>query len=205
MPQIVYLLTNPAMPDLVKIGTTTTLKERMNILSSASGVPVPFECYFACEVEDASEVEKSLHEIFSENRKNPKREFFEIHPEQAKLILKLISLNDVTPLDDSVVENKEERHALEKARKKSNRPPFMFSMVDIAVGSELSFINKEHIVAKVVGDNSIEFEGEIYSLSGAAKEILAREGRYYTSASGPMHWMFGSETLHDRRNRMERE
>ena len=205
MPEIVYLLTNPAIPDLVKIGTTTTLKERMNVLSSASGVPVPFECYFACEVKDASKVEKSLHEIFSKNRKNPRREFFEIHPEQAKLILKLVSLNDVTPLDDSVVENQEERHALEKARKKSNRPPFTFSMVDIAVGSKLSFINKENVVATVVEDNNIEFEGEIYSLSRAAKKILAREGRYYTSASGPMHWMFEEETLHDRRNRMEKE
>jgi len=56
MPDIIYILTNPAIPDLIKIGKTTNLVERINSLSRHSGVPVPFECYFACEVEDAAVV-----------------------------------------------------------------------------------------------------------------------------------------------------
>ena len=206
MPGIVYLLTNPAMPDLVKIGITNqNIEDRMKQLSRYESVPVPFECHYACEVEDADRVEETLHKTFAKYRKNEKREFFEMNPEQAKPILELICLKDVTPLKDSVVEDQEEQLALEKARKKSIRSPFTFSMVDIPVGSTLSFINREKIVAKVVDNNNIEFEDEIYSLSGAALEILAREGRYYTSASGPMHWMYEGETLHDRRNRMEKE
>ena len=44
---IVYVLTNPAMPGLVKIGKTSrsSVKGRLRELYS-TGVPVPFECVF---------------------------------------------------------------------------------------------------------------------------------------------------------------
>ena len=53
MNEIVYLLTNPSIPDLLKIGRTKNLEERMRSLSSHSGVPAPFECFYACKVADA--------------------------------------------------------------------------------------------------------------------------------------------------------
>lgn len=48
---IVYLLTNPVMPGLVKIGMTAQkdIEKRMRELYT-TGVPVPFECQFACKV-----------------------------------------------------------------------------------------------------------------------------------------------------------
>ena len=49
---IVYVLTNEAMPGLVKIGYTTDLKRRIKELSQPSGIPAPFECFFAVEVEN---------------------------------------------------------------------------------------------------------------------------------------------------------
>ena len=50
---IVYVLTNPAMPGIVKIGRTTrgSIDVRLNELYS-TGVPVPFECAFAGRVVD---------------------------------------------------------------------------------------------------------------------------------------------------------
>lgn len=74
--QIVYVLTNPAMSGLVKIGKTTQqdVKERMKQLYG-TGVPVPFDCAFACQVKDATEVEKALHFAFGNHRINPNREF----------------------------------------------------------------------------------------------------------------------------------
>lgn len=65
MPGIVYLLTNQAMPSLVKIGhikdcAEKNARDRMRELSYPSGVPLPFECHYACEVEDATEVEQSF-------------------------------------------------------------------------------------------------------------------------------------------------
>ena len=50
MTGLIYILTNPAIPDLVKIGRTQNLEERVRSLSSHSGVPIPFEVYYSCEV-----------------------------------------------------------------------------------------------------------------------------------------------------------
>ena len=65
---IVYLLTNPVMPGLVKIGMTTQedIEKRMKELYT-TGVPVPFECQFACKVKkgDCAKIEKALHMAFA--------------------------------------------------------------------------------------------------------------------------------------------
>jgi len=49
---IIYVLTNPAMSGLVKIGKTSrnSVDGRLNELYS-TGVPVPFECAFAARVD----------------------------------------------------------------------------------------------------------------------------------------------------------
>lgn len=48
---IVYVLINPVMPGMVKIGMTTwdNIEERMKELYG-TGVPVSFECKYACKV-----------------------------------------------------------------------------------------------------------------------------------------------------------
>jgi hypothetical protein len=58
MPEIIYLLTNPSMPDLVKVGRTSNLQARMLSLYNSS-TPVPFECFYACEVDDAQKIRKN--------------------------------------------------------------------------------------------------------------------------------------------------
>ena len=73
---IVYLLTNPVMPGLVKIGMTTQedIDKRMKELYT-TGVPVPFECQFACKVKkgDCAKIEKALHTAFAPQRINANR------------------------------------------------------------------------------------------------------------------------------------
>ena len=107
MTETIYILTNPAIPDLIKIGRTVNLEDRLRNLSSHSGVPVPFECYYACEVADSQDVERRLHAAFGDHRVNPKREFFRINPERVQIILEALSLKDVTPATD-VVEDEED-------------------------------------------------------------------------------------------------
>ena len=71
---IVYVLTNPEMPKLVKIGQTSReeVEARLKELYS-TGVPVPFECAYAARVSDSAVVEKAFHTAFEPNRVNPKR------------------------------------------------------------------------------------------------------------------------------------
>lgn len=59
-----YVLTNVAMPGLVKIGCTTGLVEdRMRDLSSSTSIPLPFECHFAAKVENMAAKEKTPHQL----------------------------------------------------------------------------------------------------------------------------------------------
>ena len=93
----VYVLTNPAMQGLVKIGKTTRdVSLRLADLYT-TGVPLPFECKYAAQVKDVDETEKAFHEVFELSRINAKREFFEIKPTQAIAVLKLMAIEDVTP------------------------------------------------------------------------------------------------------------
>ena len=80
----VYILTNPSMPGLVKIGHT----ERDSGLRASelytTGVPAEFEVYWSVEVSNPRQVEMDTHRRLAGYRSNPKREYFEISPEEAK-------------------------------------------------------------------------------------------------------------------------
>lgn len=89
---IIYILTNLTMSidgiPLVKIGVTkNNLKERISQLSSETGVPVKFEEYYHINVNNYTNVEKKIHDYLDAYRINKKREFFQIDPEKAKMIL----------------------------------------------------------------------------------------------------------------------
>lgn len=78
----VYLLTNPSMPGLVKIGkTTSSPSQRMKELHT-TGVPKPFELECAFSVEDCTNCERAAHVALAKHR-IPGREFFEVSVEVA--------------------------------------------------------------------------------------------------------------------------
>ena len=62
---IVYVLTNPAMPGLVKIGSTVSEDASIRLAQLYStGVPFPFNLEFAAKVSNCDEVERALHRAF---------------------------------------------------------------------------------------------------------------------------------------------
>ena len=72
----VYILKNPAMPDLIKIGhTKRTARERANELYT-TGVPEPFEVAYEFPCEDHERLEREIHKKLADHRNNPEREFF---------------------------------------------------------------------------------------------------------------------------------
>lgn len=80
----VYVLSNPAMPGLVKIGYTDGLvHDRARELSSATGVPAPFFVEFTKQTEIASEMESVIHRALSDRRVSPNREFFRLAAAEA--------------------------------------------------------------------------------------------------------------------------
>jgi len=195
MNEIIYVLINEAMPGYVKIGKTNDLERRIREFDTTS-VPLPFECFYACKVKDAAFVERQLLDAFMDHRVRSSREFFEIAPERAVAILKLVEIENVTPKKD-FVESQEDQQALNQAR--TRRARFNFKMVDIPVGAELVFSRDENIKAKVIDNRNIEFNGEITNLSSAAQEALSVD----YGVVGTDYWMYEGETLDERRRRFE--
>ena len=87
-PGWVYILTNPAMPGLVKIGLTTrTPKERAAELSGSSGVPMPYAVAWARAVADCAAIEKVVHRMLDDRRVNGKREAFRCDVNTARQVI----------------------------------------------------------------------------------------------------------------------
>jgi len=191
---IVYVLVNPAMPNMIKIGMTAAedIKLRMAQLYT-TGVPLPFECVYAARVSNHEAVEKALHVAFGPNRVNPKREFFEIEATQAIAIIKLMALEDVTPnvaREAEVVDEVDRDAGTAYARKK--RPRFSFGEMNIPVGSELVSVANGEIVT-VHSDRTVLFRGQETSLTSATRVILDNG---YHVAPGP-YWTFNGRKLRD--------
>ena len=194
---LVYVLTNESMPDLIKIGITGDLEARLKRLSSKTEVPLPFECYYCCEVESAKEIEKMLHNVLEEHRINPKREFFRYNHEKVKMILEKLSKREVRVDNDKIFTAIDSQSL---AKEKSRQSFFTFGMVGIKKGAKLTFIRDKKKIATVTGDREIMFKGKPGSLSGFAQKIMKR-----TPLRGPDFWIFDNETLTERRIRMENE
>ena len=197
MSEIIYILINEAMPGYVKIGRTTNLEQRIRSLDTTN-VPLPFECFYACLVNNATFVEKQLHDAFLDHRVRSTREFFEISPERVVSALRLAEIENVTTKRD-FVESSEDQFALNQAR--SRRAVFNFKMANIRVGAELTFVNDENIKASVIDNRSINLNGEITSLSASAQKLLG----YPNRVQGTIYWVYEGDTLDERRRRMESE
>jgi len=75
----VYVLSNPAMPGLLKIGyTMNTVEGRVKELSLATGVPTEFRIEYQVECRDPAGLEAYAHTFFQSKRYNGNREFFSI-------------------------------------------------------------------------------------------------------------------------------
>ena len=193
--QIVYVLTNPAMPGLVKIGSTSQgeVDVRMKQLFS-TGVPVPFDCAFACRVPDAYKVEKAIHDAFGMHRINPTREFFRIEPERVISILKLLHVEDATQAVEHAIEAGATVADLQAAAqvKISRRPRMDFAELGIPVGSILVAV-EGGAQATVIDSRRVEFQGEECSLSAATRKLFGLPSDYAIQPSP--HWTFNGKTV----------
>lgn len=91
----VYILSNPTMPGLLKIGMTRFgPSRRVQELSSATGVPTPFNLVYYREFSNCVVAETEIHSILASKglRYNNQREFFSIDTVAA--INTLLSLPD---------------------------------------------------------------------------------------------------------------
>ena len=194
---IVYILTNQSMPETIKIGITDNLERRIRELDNTS-TPLPFECYYAVEVQDAKAIEKKIHEGLDDKRVRQSREFFNTSPEQAKAILEIAEVmggKNVTPTED-VVETPQDKQALDNARKRRGRIDY-FGILGIQKGTTLTFSKDESITCEVADNGKVIFRGKETSLSGSALLITNELGYDWGQVQGAGYWCYQGKTLRD--------
>lgn len=106
MKGFVYILTNPAFPNYLKIGKTTrSTNERVKELSSSTGVPHEFNIVYEIRCSDCDEAEKLVHQQLEKYRISKSREFFDVNLDNAIFLINTIVFDQLT----------REIHALKKS------------------------------------------------------------------------------------------
>jgi hypothetical protein len=200
MSEIVYVLINEAMPGLTKIGRTTDdLANRIRGLYG-TGVPLPFELFYACEVMDSRFVEAQIHEAFGDHRVSKNREFFRIAPERVKAALSIAAIREIK-LGDELFETPEVKAEVEAAKRRAR---FRLSMIGIKPGTELQLAKDPAITCRTVDEgNQVEFKGDVTSLSDAALQAVTDAGYDWSAVSGPWEWTYGGKRLDEIRREIE--
>lgn len=80
----VYILTNPSMPGVVKIGRTTRSPEQRCAELWNTGVPTPFAVHASAFSPDCVTLEQTMHMVFRSQRVTDAREFFRVSAAEAE-------------------------------------------------------------------------------------------------------------------------
>lgn len=200
----VYILTNPYFrEDWVKIGKSSRPVDVRSKELDNTAVPLPFEIYATLKTTKFNEVDKQIHnqiDRLTDLRIRKNREFFNIAP-----TLALEIMSDMADLlDDAEVciyvdgkpqisTSKEQDNDIRSENKKrhSQRKPFSFDMVDIPIGSMITF-DPTGIRVKVASGNKVEYEGRLWSLSAFTGTFLPIENQLPSGAyQGPKFFSYG--------------
>ena len=211
-PGYVYILTNPSFrEDWVKIGKSSRPVDIRSKELDNTAVPLPFEIFATLKTVKYDIVEKKIHKAIdrlTDLRIRQNREFFNIKPELALEILR----DEAMVLDDAEVtlykDNKpikpvDPNKPIDPIPPGPHRPRFKFSMVNIPLGSTLTFI-PTGVKVNVASDDQIEYDGRIYKLSPFVGTFMPEDKRNTSGAyQGPKFFTFKGEILDDIRKRLE--
>ncbi len=119
----VYCFSNQYIPTLLKIGLTTRkLRERLREANRETYSPPYWKCEVAKYVENVESVETNIHKLLEafKCRLTPKREFFTLSVEQARLLFTLLPGEYYNESQD--VSNVEELNATESDTESEEEP-----------------------------------------------------------------------------------
>lgn len=153
---------------------------------------MPFEVAHASRVGRAADLERALHVAFAPHRINPRREFFQIEPEQVAAILRAVEVEDATSEVEATPSGLDAESREAGTQLRSRRPNLNFQEMGIPVGAELVSTFSDARVT-VQGPRKVMFSGEETSLTATTRELL---GLSYSVAPGP-YWTWNGKLLSD--------
>lgn len=183
----IYIMTNPALNGMVKIGYATDVETRRQQLSTTA-LPYEYEIYATYETSGNLE-DKKLHKLIDnlnpDLRVSKNREFFVLEPEDAYELLESIATISGTKDKLKKVKN------VEAKKQHIRKPPVNFAKCGIPVGAELVFVEDSTVVATVASERKVYYNDEITSLSAISDSIKGY------STSGPSFFTYNGKLVAD--------
>ena len=214
---VIYILTNPSFPNYVKIGYADNIENRVAQLNRSECTPFAFRVYATYAVATRLS-DKRIHEII--DKLNPSlraiddiegkkriREFYAMTKEDAYSLFEAIAeINGLTAnlkkIEPTAKELKEEETAAEVTVEKIERhSPFSFFKCGIKKGEKIVYTKDSSIVCTVISDRTIDYNGEITSLSALAQKLFGVNH----PKQGTLYFTYKGEILSDLRSRLESE
>ena len=183
----IYIMTNPALKDMVKIGFATDVEGRRRQLSTTA-LPYEYEVYATYETSGNLE-DKKLHKMIDnlnpDLRVTSNREFFLMSPQEAYELLEAIAT--ISGTKDKLKKVK----VVDTKKQKVRRPPVNFAKCGIPIGAELVFVEDPSVIVTVVSDRKVQYNEEITSLSAISDRIKGY------STSGPSYFTYNGKKISD--------
>lgn len=183
----IYIMTNPALKDMVKIGFAKDVEARRKQLSTTA-LPYNYEVYATYETEGNLE-DKKLHKMIDnlnkELRVSKNKEFFIMTPQEAYELLEAIATISGTTGKLKKIKEKESK------KQNVKKPPVNFTKCGIPIGAKLVYIEDPSIVVEVVSERKVLYKDEITSLSAISDSIKGY------STAGPQFFTFNGKTVSD--------
>lgn len=113
---------------------------------------------------------------------------------------------DATPAEEPAAPQKVTKSKKQETQKvKTNRrPAFRFSMIGLKPGDVVYFEHGD-IPVKVVSENTVAYDNEIFTLSRFCKHFMPDEGSENREYQGPAHFLYNGRTLDDIRKDKEKK
>lgn len=195
MKGIVYVTTT-AVSGLIKIGQTgtTNYQERMRNLEANGYYNVSgLKRFFAIELEDYTDKENLLKEIFNKHRVGDS-ELFALDCDLVRQLLLSFEGKIIYPKD---VDKEKEFDKVSKAREQGSK--FSFYKKGVKNGEKIVFIADKEITAKVIGEREVEYGGQIWKLAPLTYKIYEQKGELNGSGAyqGAAYWQYKGKKLKD--------
>lgn len=188
----IYIMTNPALHDMVKIGYSIDIEKRRKELSTTA-LPYEYEIYAIYETQGKLE-DKKLHALIDtlnpDLRVSANREFFVMSPEDAYKLLEAIAYISET-------QDKLKKYRENTKPQRVQKSPINFVKCGIPIGATLEYIDDSSIKVTVCGERKVLYKNEITSLSnivGQLKGVKSIQGTAYFTYNGKLLTDIAKET-----------
>ncbi|SHE56181.1 GIY-YIG nuclease family protein [Schwartzia succinivorans] len=189
----IYIMTNPALRDMVKIGYAADVEKRRKQLSS-TGLPYDYEVYATYETSGNLEdlkLHKMIDKLNPDLRVVSNKEFFVMTPQEAYELLENIATISGTM-------DKLKKIKVDETKKQTvKKPAVNFAKCGIPVGAELVFTEDPTVKVTVISDRKVQWNEEETSLSAVAallKHSKAIQGSAFFTYNGKLITKIAEET-----------